>query len=71
MVGVPGSTFEISDSLTPDVSTLTITVEPTVDYSFSRSIDGGLQFRWSDSRNRRDERTIRDIKITIWTMFRF
>lgn len=58
-------------ALIPDSRTRTITVEPTADYEFSRTVDGGLQFRWSRNINLRDDRTIQDIKITVWTMFRF
>ncbi|MAE69113.1 MAG: hypothetical protein CME06_01445 [Gemmatimonadetes bacterium] len=64
------SDFDSSD-VTPDLFTVTWSIEPSVDYEFSRSVDGGLQFRWSSNENRRDDRTIRDIRVTIWTIFRF
>lgn len=58
-------------TITPDVSTRTTTIEPNMDYQFSRTVDGGVQFRWSTTENLRDDRTIRDIKMTLWTIFRF
>jgi len=58
-------------NVVPDLHTRTRAVEPTLDYEFSRSVDGGLQLRWSSNENRRDDRTIQDIRVTIWTTFRF
>ena len=57
--------------LIPDLHTRTWTIEPTMDYGFSRSVDGGVQLRWSENRNLRDDRTTRNVKLTLWTVFRF
>jgi hypothetical protein len=57
--------------LIPDLHTRTWTIEPTMDYDFSRSVDGGVQLLWSENRNLRDDRTIRTVKVTLWTVFRF
>jgi hypothetical protein len=50
---------------------LIYSITPALKYTFSKNIDGGLEFTFKDKNNKITAIKSREIGITIWTMFKF